>query len=165
MSFAVQPHWVLEKTPKGREEVGSRSHRLMPLLRGLLILTDGRRTAAELLRTSPDAARTQEGLSLLLQDGFVQAATPGQNLRPGPIHPKSQGDERRARLRALVQEMFGPQEKLLQKFDASCDELEGAQQTIQASGKYIKLFISAARADVFCRRANALLELEPPPEE
>ena len=158
MSFAVQPHWVLEKTPKGREEVGSRSHRLMPLLRGLLILADGRRTAAELLRTSPDAARTQEGLSLLLQDGFVQAATSGQNKRSGPVDPKTQGDVRRARLRALVQEMFGPQEKLLQKFDASCDELAGAQQTIQASGKYIKLFISAAQADVFCRRANALLE-------
>ncbi|MDZ7749711.1 MAG: hypothetical protein U5K43_13630 [Halofilum sp. (in: g-proteobacteria)] len=76
---------VLLKSPRGREEIGTRAHALSPLARRLLIMADGRRSvaelAAELDRTARDDA-VQEALQLLFDDGY--------------LHVRDEYDERRA---------------------------------------------------------------------
>jgi hypothetical protein len=39
---------ILLKTPRGREEIRTRSHRLSPMARRLLIIADGQHTVTEL---------------------------------------------------------------------------------------------------------------------
>lgn len=39
---------ILLKTPRGREEIRTRSHRLTPMARRLLIIADGQHTVTEL---------------------------------------------------------------------------------------------------------------------
>lgn len=145
-------HWVLEKTPKGRDEIASRGHALAPSVRSLLILADGHRTAAELIGTHPDAARMQEGLQQLLREGYLQAHAPGHRQDGGEAQASP-----RSRLRALVREMFGPHPKLAQKFDLVDGQEPDLDQAVFDCAKYIRLFIDAAQADAFVARAAALL--------
>jgi hypothetical protein len=61
---------LYRKTDKGRAEVETRAHRLLPRLRQILILVDGRRTDDELSRLiGADAAGT---LTALRDQGFIQ---------------------------------------------------------------------------------------------
>lgn len=58
------------KTPKGIEEINSRSHGLPPRARQLLILLDGKRSEADVTAMMPEG----EGASLLaslLSEGFI----------------------------------------------------------------------------------------------
>jgi hypothetical protein len=64
---------VYRKTSKGIAEVETRAHRLLPRLRGALILVDGKRTDDELTRmVLADPAGT---LKSLLTDGFIEVLT------------------------------------------------------------------------------------------
>lgn len=73
---------ILLKTPRGREEIGTRAHDLGTLARRLLIMADGRQTVAELaavLDRSPDDVDLQravqtllDGYYLLVEDDYAQ---------------------------------------------------------------------------------------------
>ncbi|HRD85230.1 MAG TPA: hypothetical protein PLF63_08655, partial [Rubrivivax sp.] len=61
---------IYRKTAKGQTEVETRSHRLAPRFRSVLILVDGRRTDDELAKLMPHAG---EGtLEALEQGGFIE---------------------------------------------------------------------------------------------
>lgn len=74
---------VYVKTPKGMEEINTRSHGLSSKMRQVLILQDGKRSYAEVAEMLPDGG---ELLSQLIADGFVVA------LQPFPAAEKS-GDK------------------------------------------------------------------------
>jgi hypothetical protein len=63
---------VYRKTAKGQSEIATRAHRLPPRLRGALILVDGGRTDADLLRLIPTEGRAT--LEHLVAEGFIEAA-------------------------------------------------------------------------------------------
>jgi len=81
---------VYRKTAKGQTEIETRAHRLVPRLRSMLILVDGRRTDDELARLiqgEPAAA-----LISLLADGFIEvvsvpAERPREPVAPTPVAP------------------------------------------------------------------------------
>ncbi|MHB1668260.1 MAG: hypothetical protein ACYCSR_05245 [Thiomonas sp.] len=156
MRHPVQPHWILEKTPKGRDEVVSRAHHLPPPIRSLLILADGQRTARDLLSASTDPLRSQASLSMLLDEGFLQAVA--QPAEPPLEWADIQESDRKPLLMALVRQMFGAQAKLLQKFELAQDDPASLKAAIDASCKFVRLFIDGPQADVFQRRAYALLD-------
>ena len=139
MSAVLQHHWILEKTPKGRDEMVSRAHHLPPILRSLLILADGQRTARDLLSAGTDPLRAQASLTVLLEDGFLQAVAQPAASTPESITNGESGSKQQ--LRALVREMFGDQQKLLQKFELAPDDLTSQRAAIEASCKFIRLFI------------------------
>lgn len=60
---------VFGKTSKGQAEIDTRVHRLVPRLRTLLIMVDGKKTDEALRAMLP---QTDEGLTTLLEQGFVQ---------------------------------------------------------------------------------------------
>ena len=68
----MHPDNVFQKTPKGREEIEKRTLRIDHKRRTLLILVDGRSTAAEL---AGKAAHIPDGMALLQSlwtDGFIE---------------------------------------------------------------------------------------------
>ena len=59
---------IFVKTPKGIEEINTRSHGLPPKMRQALILQDGKRNYGEVAEMLPDG---EELLTKLIADGFV----------------------------------------------------------------------------------------------
>lgn len=83
---------LYDKTAKGKEEIATRSGRLAPRLRTLLVLVDGRRTVEDLLHHVAGIGLHAEALAELLEHGYIvtapshqlaAAATP-QALAPKP---------------------------------------------------------------------------------
>ena len=74
---------VYRKTSKGIAEIETRAHRLVPRLRGALILIDGKRTDEEL--AAMILADPAGALSTLLSDGFIEVFA---TLADRPAEPK-----------------------------------------------------------------------------
>jgi hypothetical protein len=64
---------VYIKTARGSEEIASRSHGLSSRVRAMLIMVDGRRSAATLLAQSGEKAEAEAHLATLLDGGFIAA--------------------------------------------------------------------------------------------
>jgi hypothetical protein len=70
-------HAVLKKTEKGVEEIETRKHKLEQKLRTLLIVVNGKSTAADLVKQFEQIGNVQPGLERLLAGGFIEHAAPG----------------------------------------------------------------------------------------
>lgn len=66
---------LYDKTAKGKKEIATRSGRLAPRLRTLLVLVDGRRTVEELLHHVAGIGLHGEALAELLEHGYIVPAT------------------------------------------------------------------------------------------
>lgn len=105
---------IFRKSAKGATEIETRAHRLVPRLRAMLILVDGKRSDIELAQLmAPHAADT---LAALLEQGFVEpvdvptsavaAASPGTPAPAAALAP-SFDTTRRVVVRAL-NDAIGP---------------------------------------------------------
>jgi hypothetical protein len=65
-------HRIFDKTDKGREEIATRKHQLPTRLRTLLVMIDGKQNEEELLKKVSGLGLTQESVSELLDNGFIQ---------------------------------------------------------------------------------------------
>ncbi len=150
--------WVLEKTPKGRDELATRANRLQPGQRNLLIMADGRRPVVELVKAGPDPERCRATLAALIEDGFLQRiAGIGGELPVVPAAASGPAD-RHLMLVALAEELFGPQApRLVQKIEQHPDTPEGHAAAVESCIRFVRLFIDEQRAEVFARRARTLL--------
>lgn len=63
---------VYIKTARGTDEIASRSHGLASRARALLIMIDGRRSAATLLAQSAERVEAESHLASLLDGGFIE---------------------------------------------------------------------------------------------
>ena len=83
---------VYLKTAKGQEEIQSRTHKLPAYARRLLIMVDGRSTAADLISRLTTLGDVEAGLAELEAGGFIappapvapSPATPAANLAAAP---------------------------------------------------------------------------------
>lgn len=159
MSADLPLDWILEKTPKGREELATRANHLMPGQRNLLIMADGHRPVSELLKAGTDPARCMQVLSGLVQDGFLTRAQSSAADAPlSAFAAASPQQTPHALLIALIEEQFGAQApRLVQKIEQHPDTPEGQAAAVQACVKYIRLFIDQKQAAVFAQRAQELL--------
>lgn len=69
----MDPKVTYHKSAKGLEEIASRTYRLSPRLRSMLILIDGRRSFTELSKLTSAIGEPFELLSQLLDNGFIEA--------------------------------------------------------------------------------------------
>ena len=65
---------VLSKTDKGVEEIETRKHKLEAKLRTLLIVVNGKSTAAELVQSLAQLGDVTPLIERLLAEGFVREA-------------------------------------------------------------------------------------------
>ena len=77
---------IYDKTDKGREELSTRKFQLAPRLRSLLVLIDGKQTAADLLKKIAGLGLNQQSIEDLLDQEFIVTS---QNISPSaaPILP------------------------------------------------------------------------------
>ncbi len=66
---------IFDKTDKGREEIATRKCGLAPRLRPLLVMVDGKQSAADLLKKVAGIGLNEESISELLNKGFIQAVS------------------------------------------------------------------------------------------
>lgn len=81
---------LFRKTAKGQTEIETRAHRLLPRLRALLILVDGKRDIAVL--TTLVAQQADVLLEELAAQGFIEAApepAPGASAAAAPRPPSA----------------------------------------------------------------------------
>jgi NaMN:DMB phosphoribosyltransferase len=79
---------IFDKTDKGREEIATRKYHLATRLRTLLLLIDGKHRTEDLLIKLTGMGLTEESLTELLNDGFIQAvATAPAAARPQAAPP------------------------------------------------------------------------------
>jgi hypothetical protein len=81
---------VLTKTPRGLEEVKSRTHGVPQKLRTLLIMVDGTSTVGDILGRFPGIAEIETNLEALVAQGFLEAkggATTPTVSPPPPTQP------------------------------------------------------------------------------
>ncbi|MBK8064238.1 MAG: hypothetical protein IPK29_09445 [Betaproteobacteria bacterium] len=71
----MDPSAVFAKTPKGLEEVANRTYKLPPRLRALLIMVDGKISAAELAAKAASLGGIVPMLAELSSQGFIAAPT------------------------------------------------------------------------------------------
>jgi hypothetical protein len=64
---------IYRKTAKGTTEIETRAHRLAPRLRSMLIVVDGKRSAADLRQMLSQQA--DETIAALLSGGFIEAVS------------------------------------------------------------------------------------------
>ena len=166
MSAELPLDWIFEKTPKGRDELATRAHGLLPGQRNLLILADGHRPVRELIKAGTDPQRCMHALRGLIDDGYLvrsEAGAVGQIPKVSPATTASPAAAKgaanpHALLIALVEEQFGAQApRLVQKIEQHPDTPEGRAAAIQACVKFIRLFIDEKQATAFAQRAQELL--------
>lgn len=108
--------WILAKTAAGVEEIATRARRVPPRLRTVLILVDGRRSVADLVRSAAGLGDVHQALESLHDDGFVfrvgftghraelasrasvrhEARAETRVTTPPPAHPRSVPGQRRS---------------------------------------------------------------------
>lgn len=157
---------LYRKTDKGAAEIATRSHRLPPRLRQLLILVDGRRDDAELRRLVHPGC--DEALHALAADGFIElvgitavhvvaqppaAAAPSVPSAPVPLAAAAPNLEqlRRDAVRALTDQLGPAAEALALKIERtrSADELRRLLEMGQHSLRQLR---GAAAAAAFAER-------------
>ena len=62
---------IYDKTDKGREELSTRKYQLAPRSRSLLVLVDGKQTAADLLKKIAGLGLNQQSIQDLLEQEFI----------------------------------------------------------------------------------------------
>lgn len=70
----IQKNLVYHKTEKGSEAIAKRQHGLTPKVRSMLILVDGKRSFGELAKVGQVLGDTEQLLSQLIEQGFIEAA-------------------------------------------------------------------------------------------
>jgi hypothetical protein len=68
----MRSHARFAKTDKGQEEIRSRTYRLQPKPRALLVIVDGKKAVDELLQTATGLGGGPELLESLIKDGFIE---------------------------------------------------------------------------------------------
>jgi len=111
MSAELPLNWILEKTPKGRDELATRANHLTPGQRNLLIMADGNRRVAELLKAGADPERCLLALRGLLEEGYLvrNAAAFSPDAPVSLFATDAPQQTPHALLIALVEEQFGAQ--------------------------------------------------------
>ena len=64
---------IFDKSDKGREEIATRKYHLASRLRTLLVLMDGKHTAADLLQKVSGLGLNVQSIDELLENGFIHA--------------------------------------------------------------------------------------------
>jgi hypothetical protein len=149
----LQASTVLRKTEAGIDGIKQRDPRLSPKLRMSLILVDGTKSVAELLKSLPNPEEAMQVLTQLLDAGFVSiVAAPQAAPKPAPApaqsakdHEPDAADLKAAVRRAthLLDAMLGPDAEVL------CLQIERCTSSAQLNGKIIEIsrIIAAMRSE------------------
>ena len=102
---------ILSKTAKGTEELETRKHRLDARRRALLIVVNGKATAAELMKKFEAMGDISPMLEQLLAEGFVAAGTAAAAAgapAPAPAAARDDFPAQRGQIVRMITDALGP---------------------------------------------------------
>lgn len=144
---------VFRKTPKGAEEIATRTHKLNHALRYVLILVDGESTVGEVLAKGAGLPEIEIALDYLAASGFIQTTVEADLRNGAPIRRDARSD-----MIALAHSLLGAQAgPVVKKLRESGDEPEALAHTANVCRKLIKLAINDQQAEEFVRRAQEII--------
>jgi hypothetical protein len=116
---------IYQKSAKGSQAIATRDHALMPKLRSLLILVDGKRGFEELVKLSGLAGDADQLLSQLHDQGYIEPSTQAASVptsAPAPLQPAGVPlpEAKRFAVRRLT-DLLGP------TADSFCMRIESAK--------------------------------------
>jgi len=115
----MNPQAVLSKTDKGVEEIETRKHKLESKLRTLLIVVNGKTTAAGLAQNFAQRGDVTPLLERLLAEGFVR-----EGAAAGAAAPDAGFEELRAELSQAITAVLGPGGDAISEEIEKCKSLE-----------------------------------------
>jgi hypothetical protein len=137
---------ILVKTEKGVEEIETRKHKLDSKLRTLLIVVNGKSTAAELVQNFAQRGDVTPLLERLLAEGFVrEAAGPSEGFK-----------DVRVQLAQLLTDALGPPGDAFVLKLEECQSPEEARAFVEAHRAILER-VEGPRGAAFLARAKALL--------
>jgi hypothetical protein len=165
---------IYRKTAKGQREIETRALKLAPRFRNLLILVDGRRSDAELIRLTPRAGAT--GLEALAQGGFIKAVVqsvdvelaldPVETDGPAPVQSAAQspadpvaaagGKPRRGAAAEALTQLVGPAGEPLAKRIRGARTASELARLIDSAAQLVAETRGQAAATAFAQRFTAL---------
>lgn len=152
----IQRNVIYHKSVKGSEAIANRSRDLLPKYRSMLILVDGKRGFDELAKLSAMLGDTEQLLTQLEADGFIEplaaapagavpAATPAA---PAPAQTVSLKDAQRFAVRLLTDIMGPNAEELCLRIEAAHNAAEFNTAIARCEG-LLRQFHSATVAASF----------------
>jgi hypothetical protein len=153
---------ILVKTSKGVEEVKHRSFGLPVGTRGLLIMVDGASTIGHLLGNSAHAAKNEEALEWLINEGFVEPAAAGARSAgksaPAPLAAAGGTVSGKQELITMTHDLLGDDAaKVIARLQDVQDSRAELLAAVDRCHKFIKLTIDEKKAGLFLKAGQAVL--------
>lgn len=140
---------VLHKTEKGVAEVQTRQHKLEQKLRNLLIVVNGKATAAELVKKFEQIGDVAPLLEQLLAGEFIREAQ-------GAAAAGGEFTEIRLQLSQLLTDALGPPgDAIVMKFE-ECQSADEARAFVEGHRPILERVVGP-RGAAFLAKAKALL--------
>ncbi|MFT5610071.1 MAG: hypothetical protein ACI9LU_000563 [Polaribacter sp.] len=159
---------VPRKSILGEAEVKSRAHNIVPALRLLLILSDGKKSVLELhqnflkMRSYKGLAQLQRGLTKLIKDGYLEDTSARINI-DGEVHGSTHWSDTDAKiikqeLVAMADYMLGDQGKIIvNKIKSAGNNRESIILAINNCTKLVRLFIDEDKADQLALKSRTII--------
>ena len=156
---------ILEKSPKGKEEISSHKHGLSAYLRRTLILVDGISNIDGLREKTFGDQQLDEHIEQLLRDGFIQARIAGKSTGVYGAEGTTVFDERVNKLKWQLVDLVGDivghsyADRAAKKIIAAPDTIAGLKETVKSCAQVIKLTIDKNKAKELEKKAMDLLKI------
>lgn len=148
---------VLAKTPKGADEVKSRTHGLPQKLRTLLIMIDGNSTAGDLLARFGGLPEVETTLDTLLAQGFIYARAGAAAAPAKPVATPTQPAraETLSDLTRYLLDNLGPDADLLTGALEQANSLADFNAAAERCAEMLGALRGQAKAQAFRERTRA----------
>lgn len=77
--------FIFDKTDKGREEIATRKYGLAPRMRSLLVLVDGKKNKAELIKKVAGLGLNGQSIDELVENNFIENTSGAPAAAPIPV--------------------------------------------------------------------------------
>lgn len=153
---------IVAKTPKGEEEIQSRTYGLDRNLRYVLILIDGKSSVQQLVEEKgvalPDVAGS---LRSLAEQGFISIGGVSMSADDDACTVPAGQDipSIKAALIAIAKEVLGADAgNVVSKLESAPDNREGLQEVVNSCKKMVRLLIDEKKAEALMTRCSTVLK-------
>jgi hypothetical protein len=142
----VDPNSVLAKTQKGNREIETRENRLDHRLRALLIMVNGKSTAAELGKKFEQIGDISSMLQQLVAQGFVEAMAAPMDLRQVQVA-----------LCVELRNALGPDGDAITEKMEACRSIADLRTYLDGQRQMLSEWMGKAKSAAFWAKADPML--------
>lgn len=155
----MSPESVLSKTQKGAREIETRESKLDHRLRALLIMVNGRATAAELAKKFEQIGDVSPLLQQLAAQGFIEAAGGAPAAAASPAAPGGPGELKQAQVELCMQlrNLLGPDADVVTAKIEACKSLAEVRTYLAGNRDMLDGWLGRSKGAQFWAKAEPLL--------